>query len=90
MMYDFDFDFMLRGDTKSRAEYLMKRFQMGSMNPDEIRMYEGENPTGTPEGKKYYLQSGMMPIDMAGKQITQQPVKPAIPEIPPKDNGAQE
>lgn len=84
--FDFDFDFMLRGDTKARAEYLMKMFQMGSMSPDQIRVYEGMNPTGTEEGKKYYLQSGMMPIAMAGKQITQQPAKQ---EAPPKNEGDQ-
>jgi HK97 family phage portal protein len=74
--FDFDFSFLLRGDTKARAEYLLKRFQMGSMSPDEIKIYEGENPTGTKEGKEYYLQSGMMPIKLAGKQ----PAKPVVAE----------
>jgi HK97 family phage portal protein len=74
--FDFDFSFLLRGDTKARAEYLLKRFQMGSMSPDEIKIYEGENPTGTKEGKEYYLQSGMMPIKLAGKQ----PAKPVAAE----------
>jgi HK97 family phage portal protein len=79
--FDFDFDEMLRGDTKARAEYLLKRFQMASMSPDEIKIYEGENPTGTPEGKKYYLQSGMMPVEMAGKQIANQSVKPSVEPV---------
>lgn len=64
---DFDFSALLRGDTKARAEYLLKRFQTASITPDEIRVSEGGSPTGTPEGKKYYLQSGMLPVDMAGK-----------------------
>jgi HK97 family phage portal protein len=68
--FKFDFDALLRADQKGRGEYLLKRFQTGSMSPDEIRVYEGEIPTGTPEGKKYYLQSGMMPIDMAAKAIS--------------------
>jgi len=68
--FKFDFDALLRADQKGRGEYLLKRFQTGSMSPDEIRVYEGEVPTGTPEGKKYYLQSGMMPIDMAAQAIS--------------------
>lgn len=77
--FDFNFDFMLRGDTKARGEYLLRRFEMASMSPDDVRIYEGENPTGTEEGKKYYLQSGMLPVDMAGKQNVQQPVKQEVP-----------
>lgn len=65
--FDFNFDAMMRGDSKARAEYLYNRFKMASMCPDDIRIYEGENPTGTEEGKKYYIQSGTMPVDMAGK-----------------------
>jgi len=63
---DFEMDEMMRGDAQARAQYLKARFEMASMSPDEIRSYEGENPTGTEEGKKYYLQSGMLPADMAG------------------------
>lgn len=77
----FDFDEMLRGDTKARAEYLTKRFGMASMSPDEVRIYEGENPTGTEEGKKFYLQSGMVPVEMA----SQVPTK--LPETKPQDQG---
>ena len=76
--FDFDFDKMLRGDTKARTEYLRGMFGMGSMSPDDICRYEGRNPTGTPEGKKYYLASGMLPIDMAGKQVVNKPVKEDI------------
>ena len=66
---DFDFSALLRGDTQARAAYLLNRFQTGSISPDEIRISEGGSPTGTKEGKKFYLQSGMLPIDMAGKQV---------------------
>ena len=82
----FDFDEMLRGDTKARADYLNKRFGMASMSPDEVRIFEGENPTGTPEGKKYYLQSGMMPVEMAS-QAVKLPVDPAAPKKEPVDAG---
>ena len=80
--FKFNFDEMLRGDTKARSEYLLKRFQMGSMSPDDVRQYEGENPTGTPEGKKYYLASGMLPIDMAGKQVVT-PIKEDVKDKEP-------
>lgn len=65
---DMDMDSLMRGDVAARAAYLGKRFEMASMSPDDIRLYEGENPTGTDEGTQYYLQSGMMPAKMAGKQ----------------------
>jgi len=80
---DFDFKALLRGDTKARAEYLMKRFQMASMTPDQIKLYEDESPTGTPEGKKYYLQSGMVPVEMAGNVVSNNvkgAVKPKVDE----------
>lgn len=66
---DFEMDEMMRGDASARAQYLKARFEMASMSPDEIRSYEGENPTGTEEGKRYYLQSGMMPASMAGNGV---------------------
>lgn len=63
---DFDMDSLMRGDVAARAEYLKKRFEMASITPDQIRIYENENPTGKPEGQEYYLQSGMVPVRMAG------------------------
>jgi len=73
---DFDMDSMMRGDATARAAYLLARFGMASITPDGICLYEGENPTGTEEGKKLYLQSGMMPANMAGqKPLAPQPAK---------------
>jgi HK97 family phage portal protein len=65
---DFDMDSMMRGDAVSRAQYLKSRFEMASITPDGVCLYEGENPTGTEEGKQLYLQSGMMPAKMAGQK----------------------
>jgi len=65
---DFDMDSLMRGDVAARAEYLKKRFEMASITPDQIRIYEGENPTGKTEGQEYYLQSGMVPVRMAGQK----------------------
>ena len=80
--FRFDFDAMLRGDTKARAEYLSKRFNMGSMNPDEIRVYEDENPTGTKEGKEYYVQAGVQPVSMIGKMPVVNPLAKPVDEKP--------
>lgn len=74
---DFDMDSLMRGDVAARATYLKQRFDMASMTPDDVRQYEGENPTGTAEGKEYYLQSGMMPARMAG----QKPLAPKGKEL---------
>jgi HK97 family phage portal protein len=65
---DFDLDSMMRGDAATRATYLLARFNMASITPDEIRAYENENPTDTEEGKKLYLMSGMMPASLAGQK----------------------
>jgi HK97 family phage portal protein len=80
--FRFDFDAMLRGDTKARAEYLMKRFNMGSMNPDQIRVYEDENPTGTKEGKEYYVQAGVQPVSLIGKMPVANPLAKSVDEKP--------
>lgn len=68
---DMDMDSLMRGDVAARAAYLKSRFEMASITPDQIRLYEGENPTGTEEGSKLYLQSGMMPASMAGQKTVQ-------------------
>ena len=74
---DFDMDALMRGDVAARATYLKNRFDMASITPDGVRLYEGENPTGTEEGKQYYLQSGMMPVKMAGQKPLAQKEKTA-------------
>jgi HK97 family phage portal protein len=68
LLIDMDMDSLMRGDVASRAAYLKNRFEMASMTPDDIRLYEGENPTGTEEGKELYLQSGMLPARFAGQK----------------------
>ena len=67
---DFDFGALLRGDPETRALYLQKRFEMASITPDEIRLSEGESPSGTEEGSMSFLQSGMVPVHMAGMNIS--------------------
>jgi len=65
---DFDLDSMMRGDAAARAVYLKARFEMASITPDQVRIYEGENPTGKEEAQRLYLQSGMLPASMAGQK----------------------
>lgn len=74
---DIDMDSLVRGDIVARATYLKNRFEMASLSPDDIRLREGENPTGTEEGKQFYLQSGMLPAKMAG----QKPLAPKGKEL---------
>jgi len=66
----FNAEELLRGDMVAQIQYLKGRFETGSISPDEIRTRCGENPTGTEEGKKYYLGSGIMPIAQAIEQTT--------------------
>jgi len=73
---------LLRGDTTARADYYTKRFYLGSLSPNDIRELENENPIDDPNGDKYFVQSNMVPIDMAGKQ--QQP-PPAVEPVPAAD-----
>ena len=67
---DFDFGALLRGDPEARSAYLQKRFETASITPNEIRLSEGESPTDTEEGDMYFLQSGMVPVHMAGMNIS--------------------
>lgn len=71
--FNFDMDELIRGDAVSRANYLQKRFLTSSITPDEIKVYEGENPSGTEGGKKLYIQSNMVPLDQAGQITKPQP-----------------
>jgi HK97 family phage portal protein len=69
IILQFDMDSMMRADAVARATYLQKRFQTSSITPDGIMVYENENPSGTEGGKKYYIMSNMVPLDMAGQNI---------------------
>jgi HK97 family phage portal protein len=54
---------LLRGDAKARAEYYVKMFSIGAMNPNEIRALEDANPY--PEGDKYFVPMNMADIAAA-------------------------
>ena len=59
---------LLRGDMAARADYMWKRFQMGSLSPDDIREVENENPIGTPAGEAYYIQANMASLDSVARE----------------------
>lgn len=80
--FNFDFNAIMRGDMAAQAAYNKSRFETASWTPDDIRRNSGESPMNTPESKQTYLQSGMMPASMAGKQIkTTTDEKPKTPEV---------
>ena len=57
----FNIDSLLRGDSKSRAEYLRTLYTIGVLSPNDIRKILKLNPI---EGGDVYLHQGaMMPIE---------------------------
>jgi HK97 family phage portal protein len=62
----FDASNMLAGDLKATAEALASLRQNGFINTDEGRERIGENPTGTPGGKKYLVQLNMQDVEKVG------------------------
>ncbi len=70
---------LLRGDMKTRAEYMWKRFQMGSLSPDDIRAIDNENPLPNGQGKGYFVLGNMVPLSPAGPPQTPRGQPPARP-----------
>ena len=58
----FNLDAMLRGDSKSRAEYYKNMFNVGAFSPNDILMAEGFNSYEGGDDK--YAPLNMMPTDM--------------------------
>lgn len=71
---------LMRGSVKDRGEYYWKRFQMGSLSPNDIRGLEDENPYEG--GDEYFVQVNMVPVDMAGKVAASGAKPPADPPEP--------
>jgi HK97 family phage portal protein len=55
----FNIDGLLRGDYKTRMEGHYRMFQMGAINPDEIRKLEGMPPRPDGKGDQYYVPVNM-------------------------------
>ena len=79
---DFDFAILLRGDMAARGEFYNKRFQMGSMSPNDIRIAEGEAPV--PGGDVYLVPMNMTSLANAGKNsVASSGATPPAPPPPP-------
>jgi HK97 family phage portal protein len=62
---EFNFDILLKADTKTRSEFYHQTIQDGIYNADEIRAKENDNPQPDNQGKTYFVGAGMMPKTMA-------------------------
>lgn len=56
-------DGLMRGDSAARAEYFTKRFNTGSLSPNDIREIENQNPVEG--GDMTFVPLNMIPIDQA-------------------------
>lgn len=63
---DIDLRGLMRGDAKGRGEYYQMMRNVGALNVDEIRAYEGENPIGG-AGGKYVMQSQYTTLERIGE-----------------------
>lgn len=68
----FNMDGLLRGDAKSRAEALNIRRQNGTLNADEWRALEDENPIGGLAGEAYLCNGNMITVETAARQQPKQ------------------
>jgi HK97 family phage portal protein len=69
--FKFNLNAILRGDSKSRADYYRTLVNIGVLSPDEVRSLEDMNPMGN-ESEKVYMQSNMMPLDRLGEDTSRE------------------
>ena len=67
--FKFNLTALLRGDSKSRADYYRTLVNIGVLSPDEVRSFEDMNSMGGPS-ESVYMQSNMMPLDNLGESTT--------------------
>ncbi len=60
LTFKFNIDGLLRGDSKSRAEYYKDLFNVGALSPNDVRRLENLNPIEN--GDDYYVQVNMAPV----------------------------
>lgn len=77
---EFDLRDLLRGDMAARAQYWKARWEVGSINADEIRDDENENPI--PGGDKYYypLNYGVVGEPTPANPGTNKPTSTPVPD----------
>ena len=69
--FKFNLTALLRGDSKSRADYYRTLLNIGVLSPDEVRAFEDLNSMGGPS-ESVYMQSNMMPLDKLGEGTSRQ------------------
>jgi len=84
---EFDLRDLLRGDMAARAAYWKARWEVGSINADEIRDDENENPIAGGFGKKYYVQTSYRDISQPLPVVNPVP-SPALPVPKPPQSKA--
>ena len=77
--FKFNLNALLRGDSKSRADYYRTLVNIGVLSPDEVRSFEDMNPMGG-ESEKVYMQSNMMPLDKLGEDTSRESINNNIKE----------
>jgi len=65
---EFMVDYLLRGDSKSRAEVYRTMRQNGALNADEWREKENMNKLPDGQGEHYLVNGNMISLDTAAKQ----------------------
>ncbi len=78
---EFDSQYILRGDVKTRTEKNQSELANGVITPNEWREREGMNPVDRPEMDVTYVNSAFIPLSRAGEMLDQ----PA--QSKGKDNG---
>jgi phage portal protein BeeE len=64
--FKFNLTALLRGDSKSRADYYRTLVNIGVLSPDEVRTFEDMNAMGG-SSEDVYMQSNMMPLNKLGE-----------------------
>ena len=71
--FKFNVNALLRGDSKSRADYYRTLVNIGVLSPDEVRSYEDLNAVGG-NSELFYMQSNMLPIDNLGQGTSREEI----------------
>ncbi len=74
-VFNLDTSYLMRGDSKSRAEYYSKMFSCSAITPNEIRELEGYNPFEDENANKLYAQMQMISLGSQNQQNNTQDVK---------------
>lgn len=78
---------LLRGNQAARADYYTKRFNVGSLSPNDIRELEDENPIPGEAGDKYFVQINLGTLEsVAGTGGNVPPAAQQPPALVPAGN----